>query len=68
MGVGSATGRGISQISAGGGVVFGPPGGGGGNKSRFSEGGKGGGIKDRNGKFVFMAGERRQNLGNFEHK
>ena len=40
MGVGSATKRGISQISAGGGEVFGPQGGG--NKFRLSEGGKGG--------------------------
>ena len=49
MGVGSATGRGISQILAGGGVVFGPPGGGG--KFRLSEGGKGRKIKDKLRKF-----------------
>ncbi len=50
MGVGSATGRGISQILAGGGSGFWTPGGGGG-KFRLSEGGKGRKIKDKIRKF-----------------
>ncbi len=65
VGVGSATGRGISLILAGGEVVFGPPWGG--ASSAFLRGERGG-NKRQNRKVLLIPAERRQIFGNFEQK